>query len=78
MHGRPVKERRPSALPFSVKKLEHGDTLIVWKLDRLGCSLRDHQPCPEADRRRPAPRGRGRALERAPDDPLPGVCLLMS
>jgi DNA invertase Pin-like site-specific DNA recombinase len=24
-----------------LKKLEHGDTLIVWKLDRLGPSLRD-------------------------------------
>ena len=24
-----------------LQKLEHGDTLIVWKLDRLGRSLRD-------------------------------------
>jgi DNA invertase Pin-like site-specific DNA recombinase len=24
-----------------LRKLEHGDTLIVWKLDRLGRSLRD-------------------------------------
>src|SRR6202161_1380568 len=30
-----------AALLRSLKKLEHGDTLIVWKLDRLGRSLRD-------------------------------------
>jgi len=29
------------ALRRCLKKLEPGDTLIVWKLDRLGCSLRD-------------------------------------
>jgi DNA invertase Pin-like site-specific DNA recombinase len=32
--------KRP-ALLRCLKKLEPGDTLIVWKLDRLGCSLRD-------------------------------------
>src|ERR1700691_572090 len=32
--------KRP-ALLRSLKKLEHGDTLIVWKLDRLGRSPRD-------------------------------------
>jgi DNA invertase Pin-like site-specific DNA recombinase len=32
--------KRP-ALLRRLKKLERGDTLIVWKLDRLGRSLRD-------------------------------------
>src|SRR6202167_5156871 len=32
--------KRP-ALPRCLKKLEHGDTLTVWKLDRLGRGLRD-------------------------------------
>jgi len=32
--------KRPAQLRC-LKKLEPGDTLIVWKLDRLGRSLRD-------------------------------------
>src|ERR1017187_7093679 len=32
--------KRP-ALLRCLRKLEHGDTLIVWKLDRLGRSLHD-------------------------------------
>jgi hypothetical protein len=31
--------KRPTPLRC-LKKLEHGDTLIVWKLDRLGRSFR--------------------------------------
>jgi len=33
--------RQPPALIRCLKALETGDTLIVWKLDRLGRSLRD-------------------------------------
>jgi DNA invertase Pin-like site-specific DNA recombinase len=32
--------KRP-ALLRCLKKLKHGDTLTVWKMDRLGRSLRD-------------------------------------
>ena len=32
--------KRPAPLRY-LKKLEHGDTLIVWKLARLGRGLRD-------------------------------------
>ncbi len=38
---RDYREPRQSALPRCLKKLEHGDRLIVGKLDRLGRSLRD-------------------------------------
>ena len=36
--------KRP-ALARCLKTLQPGDTLIVWKLDRLGRSLRDLIPC---------------------------------
>jgi len=35
-----ARAKRP-ALLLCLKKLEHGYTLIVWKLDRLGRNLRD-------------------------------------
>jgi DNA invertase Pin-like site-specific DNA recombinase len=35
------REPQQSALLRCLKKIENGDTLIVWKLDRLGRSLRD-------------------------------------
>jgi DNA invertase Pin-like site-specific DNA recombinase len=38
LSGAPTKRR---ALLRCLKKLEHGDMLTVWKLDRLGRSLRD-------------------------------------
>jgi DNA invertase Pin-like site-specific DNA recombinase len=39
--------RNRPALSRCLKKLEHGDTLVVWKLDRLGRSLRDLRDCQE-------------------------------
>jgi DNA invertase Pin-like site-specific DNA recombinase len=39
--GIPGTASKRPALSRCLKKLEHGDTLIVWKLDRLGRSLRD-------------------------------------
>jgi len=43
--------KRP-ALLLCLKKLEHGDTLIVWKLDLLGRSLRDLITMPDGLRAR--------------------------
>src|SRR6202521_962925 len=39
--GRSGATTKRPALLRCLKKLESGDTLIVWKLDRLGRSLRD-------------------------------------
>src|ERR1035437_2361799 len=39
--GIPGATTKRPALLRCLKKLEHGDTLTVWKLDRLGRSLRD-------------------------------------
>ncbi len=45
IHGRrPVGSNDQASCPAllrCLKKLQSGDTLIVWKLDRLGRSLRD-------------------------------------
>src|SRR5665213_2353913 len=39
--GKSGATTKRAALLRCLKKLEHGDTLIVWKLDRLGRSLAD-------------------------------------
>ena len=39
--GNFISHNEAPALLRCSKKLEHGDALIVWKLDRLGRSLRD-------------------------------------
>jgi DNA invertase Pin-like site-specific DNA recombinase len=40
-HGLSGATTRRPALACCLKALEHGDTLTVWKLDRLGRSVRD-------------------------------------
>lgn len=40
-HGISGTARKRPALSRCLKKLQHGDTLTVWKLDRLGRSVRD-------------------------------------
>jgi DNA invertase Pin-like site-specific DNA recombinase len=64
------QEPRRSALPLlrCLKKLEHGDTLVVWKLDRLGRSLRDLITMPDDLKQR---RVKFRSLTEATDTTTP-------
>jgi DNA invertase Pin-like site-specific DNA recombinase len=53
--------KRPALLQC-FKKLEHGNTLTGWKLDRLGCSVRDLITMPDDLKRRGVKFGRRRKL----------------
>jgi DNA invertase Pin-like site-specific DNA recombinase len=63
--------KRP-ALLRCLKKLEHGDTLIVWKLDRLGRSLADLIRMLDDGQRR---EDVAALLNVNPNRPLPGACV---
>ena len=59
--------KRP-ALLRCLKKLEHGDTLMVWKLGRLGRSLRDLITMLDDPKRRGVKFGRKAKLTRQQTD----------